>query len=75
MLHRYELPALDVNLTFPPEQNVVGPLAVMVGIAGNAITVVVIPFEIACDPIKQGLALEVITTVTTSLFDNVALVY
>ena len=33
------VPALEVKLTLPPAQNVVGPLAEMVGVAGNAITV------------------------------------
>jgi len=31
----------EVNTTFPPEQKVVGPLAEMVGVDGNAITLIV----------------------------------
>lgn len=31
----------DVSVTVPPEQNVVGPLAVMVGTAGIAVVVTV----------------------------------
>jgi hypothetical protein len=47
-------------------------LEVMVTLAGsNGFTVVVILFEVAGLFIKHGVALEVITTVTTSLFDNV----
>lgn len=35
----------DVNTTFPPLQNVVEPLAVIVGFAGLGITVIVVPAE------------------------------
>ena len=35
------------------------------------LTVIVIPFDVAGEPVKHGVALEVITTVTTSLFANV----
>jgi len=37
----------EVNTTEPPEQNVVGPLAVMVGTAGNAFTVIPIGDDVA----------------------------
>jgi hypothetical protein len=33
------VPALDVNVTLPPSQNVVGPPAVIAGAAGKAFTV------------------------------------
>jgi len=33
----------DVNVTEPPVQKVVGPPGVMVGVAGGAVTVIVIP--------------------------------
>jgi hypothetical protein len=36
--HWYELPVLAVNVTLPPEQNVVVPPAVIAGV-GNAFTV------------------------------------
>ena len=32
-------PVLDVNVTLPPAQNVVGPPAEIVGVCGNAFTV------------------------------------
>jgi hypothetical protein len=35
--------ALDVNVTLPPAQKVVDPLGVMVGVAGAAFTVTVVP--------------------------------
>lgn len=38
ILHWYELPVLAVNVTLPPEQNVVDPPAVIAGV-GNAFTV------------------------------------
>ena len=33
------MPALEVNVTLPPEQNVAAPPAVIVGVAGSALTV------------------------------------
>jgi hypothetical protein len=39
--HKYELPVLEVKITDPPEQNVVELPAVIVGVAGNAFTVIV----------------------------------
>ena len=41
--HKYELPALEVNVTLPPAQKVVDPLVVMLGVAGAAFTVTVVP--------------------------------
>ena len=40
----------EVNVTDPPEQNVVDPLAVTVGVAGAAFTVTVVIAEIAEHP-------------------------
>jgi hypothetical protein len=45
-------------------------LAVRIGL-----TIVVIPFDVAGEPVKHGVAFEVITTVTSSLFVNDAFVY
>jgi hypothetical protein len=36
---------LEVNVTLPPEQSVVVPLAVMVGVGGNEFTVTVVVGE------------------------------
>ncbi len=43
------LPVADdeVNTTEPPEQNVVAPLAVIVGTAGKAVTVTLVAAEVA----------------------------
>ena len=38
------------SITEPPSQNVVGPPAVIVGVAGNAFTVTVVPAEVALHP-------------------------
>lgn len=38
------------------------------------LTTIVIPFEVAGEPVKHGDALDVITHVTTSLFANVVVV-
>jgi hypothetical protein len=35
----------DVNITEPPEQNVVGPLALIVGVVGTVFTVTVVGLE------------------------------
>ena len=35
--------AEDVNVTEPPVQKVVGPLGVIVGVAGGAVTVTIVP--------------------------------
>ena len=37
--HRYEELAVEVRVTLPPAQNVVGPEGVMVGVAGRGLTV------------------------------------
>jgi hypothetical protein len=43
--HKYDDPALEVNVTLPPVQNVNGPPAVIVGMAGNVFTVTIVPEE------------------------------
>ena len=42
---RFPLAAEDVNTTLPPAQNVVAPPAVIVGVAGKALTVTVVPAD------------------------------
>jgi len=37
----------EVNTTLPPAQKVVGPPAVIVGAEGNAVTLTVVPAEVA----------------------------
>jgi hypothetical protein len=39
------LALLDVNVTLPPEQNVVGPLGVTVGVGGIGFTVTAVDAE------------------------------
>ena len=39
MLQRYDEPSLAVKTTLPPEQKVVSPPAVIVGVDGKALTV------------------------------------
>jgi hypothetical protein len=58
---------LPVNVEVPPTQALNVPVMV-----GNALTVMVIALEVAGDPVRHGLALDVITTVTTSPLFNVA---
>jgi hypothetical protein len=42
---------LEVSVTFPPLQNVVGPFAVITGAAGEGLTVTTIEFEVAAHPL------------------------
>ena len=52
------MPALEVNVTLPPVQNVVEPIAEMVGVADKAFTVTVTGSE---EMLWQGVALETCT--------------
>ena len=66
-----------MNVILVPAQIVLSAsLDAMLTLAGRfAFTVVVMPFDVTGDPVKHGVALDVITTVTTSLFVNVLVVY
>ena len=43
--HKLSMPELEVRVTLPPAQKVVGPLAVMAGVAGKAFTVTMVATE------------------------------
>ena len=45
--HRQEEPALEVKVTLSPAQKVVGPPAVMVGVAGMELTVTTVAADAA----------------------------
>ena len=45
--HRYEADAGAVRVTLPPAQNVVGPDAVMTGVAGGGVTATATGDEVA----------------------------
>jgi hypothetical protein len=45
--HKYVKPALDVKVTLLPAQKVVGPPAVMVGVAGKSFTVTMVATDAA----------------------------
>ena len=45
--HWLPLALLDVSVTLPPAQNVVGPLGVIVGVAGIGFTVTLVAAEAA----------------------------
>ncbi len=63
-----------VKVTLVPEQIVVA-VAPMLTLAGKfGFTVMVIVFEVAGEPVRHGVAFEVITTDTTSLLANVVVV-
>lgn len=57
---RYEKPPGAESVTFPPAQKVVGPEAVMVGVAGSGLTVTAVGAEVAEQP-------EASVTVTVKL--------
>ena len=63
-----------VKVTVSPAQTVVALAAMLTLAVSVGFTVIVIPLEVAGDPVKQGEALLVITTVTISLFANVVAV-
>ena len=48
--HKYELAAEEVRVTLPPAQKVVAPLAVIVGVAGVALTVTAVAADVALQP-------------------------
>ena len=63
-----------VKVTLVPAQIVVA-LALMLTLAGRfGFTVMVMLFDVAGEPVKHGVALEVIITRTTSLLERVLLV-
>ena len=66
-----------MNVILVPAQIVLSAsLDAMLTLAGRfAFTVVVMPFDVAGEPVKHGVAFDVITTVITSLFVNVLMVY
>ena len=45
--HKFPLADEDVNTTLPPAQKVNGPLALIVGVDGNGVTVTVVPADVA----------------------------
>ena len=63
-----------VNVTLVPAQIVVADAATDTLAGRSGFTVIVIPADVAGDPVKHGLAFEVSCTVTTSLLFNVELV-
>ena len=62
-----------VNTVVDPIQTPFAPTIACT--TGNGLTVIVIGIAVAGEPVKHGVALEVITTVTASLFVNVLVVY
>jgi len=71
------LVGVAVNVTLVPAQIVLFvAFDTMLTLAGRfGLTMVVIPFDVAGEPVKHGVAFDIITTVTTSLFVNAAVVY
>ncbi len=55
--HRYELSADAVNVTDPPAQKVVGPPAVIAGVAGAGLTVA----DVAADVLVHPAAFDTVT--------------
>ena len=47
--HWFPLALLDVSVTLPPSQNVVGPPGVIVGVAGIGFTVTVVAADAALE--------------------------
>jgi hypothetical protein len=64
---------LTVTVEAAPAAGVVPEMLKLLRL-GKLLTVVVILLDVAGDPVKQGVAFEVITTLTTSLLANVVVV-
>ena len=65
-----------MNVTDVPAQIVVAEAAIeTLAATPEAETVIVTPFEVAGEPVKQAVKFEVITQVTTFPFAKVAFVY
>ena len=67
--------AVNVTLVLAQMVLFVAEEAILTLAARFAFTVVVMPFDVAGEPTKHGVAFDVITTVTTSLFVNVLVIY
>jgi len=59
-----------VNVTDVPAQIVVALAAIETLAVKTGFTTIVTPFDVAGDPVKQGVAFDVITQVITSPFAN-----
>ena len=68
------LVGVAVKVTEVPAQIVVAEAAMLTDAFNIGFTVIVMLFEVAGDPAKQGVAFEVITTVTTALLAKVVVV-
>ena len=68
------LVGVAVNVTLVPAQIVVADAATDTLAGRSGFTVIVIPADVAGDPVKHGLAFEVSCTVTTSLLARVVVV-
>lgn len=55
VLHKYVDDAVDVSVTLPPLQKVVGPPAVITGTAGNAFTVTLVDADAAVQPLTSAM--------------------
>ena len=70
------LVGVAVNFTEVPAQIAPDGTAAIVTLAGRfGFIVIVIPSEVAGEPVRQGVAFEVISTVITSPLTNVVEVY
>ena len=64
-----------MNVTEVPEQMVVALAAMETLAVRIGLTTIVTPFEVAGDPVKHGVAFDVISQVITSPFASVVVVY
>ena len=64
------LVGVPVKVTLVPAQKVVAEAAMLTLATSVGFTVTLIEFDVAGEPVKHGLALDVITTVIASLFDK-----
>ena len=68
------LTGVAMNVTFVPEQTAVALATILTLAATEEVTVIVIEFDVVGEPVTQP-RLDVILTVTTSLFTSELVVY
>jgi hypothetical protein len=79
LYHWYEgeppLTGVAVKVTGVPAQTGFAEATIVTLTGRFGFTVIVIPVDVAGDPVRQGVAFEVILTVTTSLLTSAVVVY
>lgn len=71
VFHKYVVPEVEVNVTLPPWQNVVGPPAEITGVAGKGLTVTIVPADDTVHPFAFVMITEYVPEEFTDIDCNV----